>query len=513
MKKLVSFCVVLTLLFSLCMPFVRAAGGLSEKEATDIFMKAYVRANAVIYDYNSEDVVTAEERKKIVPYEYMNLYYGDHGIGDPVIITDTSLSGEKYPREYDYYYVEATKYDRDADGKGISEFITMDFMDSFLLEYFTPEMKNRLCFDKWEIYDKETYEVTDYVYVDRFRTDPETGYLLGLSDTMWHFDIPYFLTMEDDDVKYVGFTSGESKAELKVLVYKRFIMFGYASTIETVEFERTKSGWKISGGSFFDVCFIGEEPSYNYEYTEFELLAMNAYTEASILYRNYSNSYLYPQTSKSGKEYYIRGSMELFLTYDDATIVYTHSTNGEEYDSPEIYYRAEVGGYHVSGLYGRVEEYKDRLSSVMLPSLYEPWLYSEDGVEFFRNEYITQDGILVSERFLGMQYERGSLYNFSKYGGVRMISANKAKVDVILYLYHSSSGKKVYYTTEFDAVKTPDGWRASGGEMFDVIRGNAVPKPYTPVNTGDDSGERVIFLVFLSTVSLAAACRKVTRRR
>lgn len=517
MKKVVSFCVMITFLISLCTPFVGAAGGLSRSEAIDILKKGFARCNMMAYGFDSYDLLTEEEQREILLYEYMHLDYGygKEETEGKVFETDTSLSGEKYPRIFEYYYAYAGKYGEDSTTP--PEYLTMDIMDSYILEYFTPEMKSKLYFAEENVFDEETNERIGYVMVDRFRTDPETGYLLGLDATMEYFNVPWHITWNDDTVKHISFTSSASKAELKVLAYQSYIMFGAAPMIETVEFQKTKSGWKISGGSLFGVCFLDGMPSYDQGWSEFDLLAINAYAEASILHQNYSEIYLYPNETSSGKKYYVKSDMyEMFSegAYGrPGNITYMHSTKGEEYASPELYYRSDVGGWYTVEMHKRVEEYKEHLSSVMLPALYEPWLCADNGVEYFRNEYITASGILVSKRFFDYVYSTPSTYSFEECNGVRMLSSKKAEIYVILSQRDKNTNEDIYYLTSFEAVKTADGWRASGGEMFDVIRGEAVPKIYVPVETGDDSEGRIIFLAILATLSLAAACRGVKRRR
>lgn len=506
MKRFISFCVALTFILTLLVPFAAADSRFTQKQAIDLLDKAFARAGKLIIGYN-DDHLSDDKLGEYLMYDDLTVS-SEHDYGS--VTFDTSVSGDKYPEPITYVYLLGFRYTEDGDR--IFERITSEFLNKYISDCFTEDMRDRY-FTKTQawVYDEQSNRYIE-VEADMFRNEESSGYVLITPDQMENWAAYVVLGYEKGDVVPISFESGSNTARLTVLAYRLFNMFGYAQTIETVDFVKTKSGWRISGGTLFDVAFGGGASSFDQNYSEFELLAINAYAEATILYRNHSDIYLYRQESKSGKKYFVESSMQDLFSkkiYNESTVTYTHSTKGEKYEEPQIYYRTWVGGEY-SDSYKRVEEYIDRLSSVMLPSLYEPWMYTDNGAELLRNEYLTGNGILIhKDAFIEGTDDNSIMYYylFSKYNGVRMLSSKKAKIEVILRQHNAESGLSSYCTTTFEAIKTKDGWRASGGEMFDVIRGDALPEEYVPVPTGDGSQAEVGYLILVLFISALGAFR------
>jgi len=514
MKKAISAVIIFACLLSLTVPFVSAAGALSKTEAIKIFEIGYGRSDLVIYgELDDLPWLTEEEKDKYFIYDRMR--WNDEK--NPIVFEE-STSGEKYDEPVKYRELTAVKLFEWSDWDGEENTVTVDFLNSFILEYYTEEMRDRLFTSEYHYRDALTNKWV-YKECELFRTDEETGVALVGGELRYdrqfdRFWLGRWLNVYD-------FTSNASTAVLTVVAERINYVEGYSPTLETVIFKNTKNGWRISGGTLFEVAYFEGSPSYGYEVNEFEKLAANAYNEYYLLKRNYWGYFLREIETEDGKKYWDFNSLaymeEAMFKIKDAytTITFTHSLKGEEYDEPQVYYRGAIGEGLLS--ISTLKEYRDYLSSIMLPSLYEHLFFTRDGkYEYFRTETIGGEGILINESFFtrSESYRSEKLYEYYRYVGHHMLSKDKVRIYVVLSRYDNQKYESDYYETYIDAKKIDGKWIACGGEMFDVLNGEKEPQFFEPVRTGDDSMQNALFFMLLASFSLGGAwsvCRRKMR--
>jgi len=510
LKKVISIVIIFTFLLPLTLPTVSAKNTLTKTEAIKIFERGYGRTDLVVYgDANDLPWLTEKERDRYLIYDRMRIDYDSEEVA-----FEESTSGEKYETAIKYQkHNVVTDFD-ESTWRGEETTVTVDFLNSYILEYYTEDMKERLLTSEYRYRDPLTGEWIEK-RCELFRTDEVTGTALVCRGVQYDrqfdlFELGNFLNVYD-------FKASSSEAVLTIVAISRDYISGHSPTVETVEFTNTRDGWRISGGTLFEVAYFNAEPSYGYEVSEFEKLALNSYNEYSLL-RGYTPEYcLRRLVSQSGKEYWyfdhlMYSEKPMFeITDPYVTVTFTHSLNGEKYDTPQVYYRASVGAGYLS--LNTTKEYRDYLASIMLPSLYEPLLCSEDGkLEYFRDE-TSNGGILISKELYDIMGERHMEYYYSGYNGYRMLSRNRARIEILFGRYDMKTESKKYAVTYVDAILKDGRWLAYGGELFDIIEGKASFRKYAPVITGDDSAGDIIFLSLVSVFSLAGVVKIYTRAK
>ena len=507
MKRLVSFLIIFTFVSAMLSPIVSASEILTKSEAIKLFEIGYGRSDLLLYgEINDLPWLSDSYRKKYFIYDRMTTYSYDEDYG--TVGFNESSDGKPYPYTVNYYSHYAAVVEDNGEYEKFSfSTVDMDFIEGYILAYYTEDMKDMLFTVEYGHYDWDTEERV-YWDVEAFRTDPNTGMLLVNSNVAYDRQMDRFSLGEKLTV--LGFTSNSSNATMTLLCNSNIAIEGHTKTVETVTFENTKDGWRISGGSLFDVAYYYEEPSYGYEPGELERLTYDAVGNYTILKHGYPITWLSDFVTDSGKKgVWFFGNMmdfsDMFAQDQDVTITFTHSSKGKKYDEPKIYYRATVGEDLFSEAFVKSQDYIDYVRSVFVSELCDSWFYSEDGeLEYFRDE-TSSGGILVSSEFYQKIRAKFPAYEFSSYNGVRMLSSNKARMEVVLYRYSAEMQKHVHYTTTIDARRTSDGWRIVGGEFFDVMEGKKAPKAYEPVKTGDGSGIEAVYFSMLVLLSLYGA--------
>ena len=269
----------------------------------------------------------------------------------------------------------------------------------------------------------------------------------------------------------------------------------------TIDFVYTSDGWRMSGGEIFD--FIrnyaakspgtGEtgEPLSPTELSEdvFKSLMQKVSYSTGLLYNLNTLQTVYP------------------------TVLFGYDSNGVAYAGGKCYYYIDygnknLGGYRAMTFDGLRDCMTRKLAEKMTEDFHVP---GGTDVELIRRG---SDGrwyklFLIQPRFFVF-----SIDGISVNGNEAQVKCNVSvgvidleRMDTRPYPYD----KEIRMDATIDLVYTEDGWRISGGDVFDYILNYAATSP----ETGDSDGTRAATLAATAAVAavLPAVILTVSRRR
>jgi len=215
--------------------------------------------------FASEDTLTKDEAILLVQDAYRMMRLGQHGIlhndltiitsiydifyhGEEVIFIDTSASGEKY--------YEPERYRKAIPFSGsdlYEEFNSLNKIRNKISAVFTESMTDRMLKVK-----EDNPNCTELFYIDSYRED-ENSELLISQEVGEPMQYPYLL------YAYNHFEASKNTAKMIITLKRKTHVVVEPTTYpkETVEFTKTADGWRVSGGTAFEVMLGDREPNPN----------------------------------------------------------------------------------------------------------------------------------------------------------------------------------------------------------------------------------------------------------
>ena len=260
MKKAISIILILIITLSICLVSVGAedaVGDLTQDMAEELAFEAYKALSILRYGAYYKGGYSRDNK----PIVAMMSDYQAYGEKYYTIDFTESSEGVKYIRGvYSYVrFVLATEVPQERE---MSKFYTLDrdFNISFktisdvkvyLQKYFTEEMSNNALYPTENIHHldgifKEKYEL--------FRFSESGEMLINFIDAVErppHYQIEEFGEL----------TVQESFAEMDIVLCKQ--MLEISNIYENVKFTKISDGWRVSGGTAFEVMLGDREPNYN----------------------------------------------------------------------------------------------------------------------------------------------------------------------------------------------------------------------------------------------------------
>ena len=385
MKKILSLLLIMFLLVpSMLLPVFSAGGKLTKAEATELFELSFYRFMLVQHgdpaldgdDYNSL------EMKKIVGYTNMS-------VGDP------EDAPANVPEEYGE--VHFMKPEPPSGGLPKYDSLTLDELKAFLGETFAADMIPR-------IFKRRFGEETEKR--DIFYSDPITQKLYAYVDVESFWTL-YSITSElcDPDVQVVSFCSDTTTAEMNVILYHGRHGLDYSPTTETVKFEKTAKGWRVSGGSAFD-WLLGDAPaSWVYERTEFEKLAKKAYDRFMLIQHGEAYAYEF----KNG---------DILSYYENYLYDYVYDSTPTDFGG-KPYLSMTTTDFTTKA---QIEAFG---AEVMTSSLLAKAMTKKDGTEIIKEK--------SGEMFVYEDFAYNRPYTtLAKYGKLTMLSETRAKMNITI---------------------------------------------------------------------------------
>lgn len=530
MKKLVSALILVAMMIGVILPVCAAEEKIGWDEAKELYIKAFVRCSLLhLGEFPDTGAYGAEDAYS--PIFYIGPNYSDvEGLVSKSF--SESSAGKKYSKEYTYYEVRYELFESVPKNTEITLQYLRDYGNEAMTESLTERAMQSKRSDSGDI-------------VEIFRTDKESGKLLQEEHTgavqMW---ITYDIASRSSDgfVDIVSLSSNSKYAIMHVVMYKNAsgITTTTVPTTETVIFENTKNGWRVSGGSVFDVIIDNKSPTYCWERTEFEVLAKSAFDSFVLIQHQYVLNYALPAYTDPEiladdtiqYEYKIPHLGMLSGLKPDAeklSVAFTSSSDGAVYSEEKRYALAVQSKNYETDMdlgfrsVASISEYGNRVMTKDLTA--RAMLNVSDGVELYRDH----EGqlLLYTAAFPSKLYNK---YALAEYGALVMLSDTTATMSVTLKIYEGLNTSYTRHTESIDFVKTTEGWRVCGGSAFEVMLGTVgasaymedealkfvgdLDEDYSP-NTSDSTWVKLAVLAFgilCSTVAFYLCVLKKNRR-
>ena len=381
--------------------------------------------------------------------------------------------------------------------------------DGFLRELFTPSAAADF-----------TNSLTDRMHVLYFSDND----VYMNTDRRYEADMSELIKV--NDIKSIEYNGNTAKAVLELLVKPRY-EFDTKKVTVPFEFEKAEGGWRISKnpyGSELHSDYMDALPdNYRDAFPEIcplpeltgELTREYAELLCEKVYRTYT-------VLNYGKIANIRTTGAVNPYYEDYSIIQKKLSSvlliydREFYDAFPGYYRVDPD--REFDFLGRKLRSLNDVNKMLAE------IVTDDIGSYLKSSYLYGSSIFVEDRSgrLFMYMPESSSYDYcylNSFGAFKQ-SGNSASLEVFMIKQgntNSDPENKDYIEGLWDErvtvnfIKTKDGWRISGGTMFELLYGDSYNenKPSPSPSTGDS----ILMLVLISAISLAGVCVTVKKRK
>ncbi len=236
MKKLISTVLVMCLITALLAFYSSAAGSLSHAEAEELLLEGYSR---MLLLYGTADNYGTARIQEEIEYE--------NGYAAPKIKFQRNTRGEV--TDTNHYYVYVTD----------ERFKTLDDVYNYVREMFVEELAVSIVdrnpytsYENGPFYNSFRMSDGGIVYFEKQNIDdvPQISSESGRLVYVPHADQSQ---SSSSLYKILGLDVNGNTATLKVVVRVPIGLIEHKEVIRSVNFVSTEKGWRISGGTFFDV--------------------------------------------------------------------------------------------------------------------------------------------------------------------------------------------------------------------------------------------------------------------